>query len=82
MQKDQVQADKDLRQRIIALARERGECEEMAHHLDVQLSKDDCGPMARQQLLGDRQKNHDRVVAIIREMDEIHARRVELGLAS
>ena len=56
MQKDQVQADKDLRQRIIALARERGECEEMAHHLDVQLSKDDC--------------------------DEIHARRVELGLAS
>lgn len=79
---DLKQVDRDLRKRVIALSLERTQREEMVGYCDVQLSKDDCGPMARQQLLGDRQKNHDRVVAIIREMDEIHARRVELGLAS
>lgn len=82
MQSELDRIDRDLRKRVIGLSLERAQCEEMVGHCDAQLSKDDCGPMTRQQLLGDRQRSHDRVVAIIRELDEIHARRVELGLAS
>lgn len=82
MENNLEQTDRDLRKRVIALSLERTQCEEMVGYCDSQLSKRDCGPMARQQLLGDRQRNHDRVVAIIREVDEIHTERVRLGLAN
>lgn len=74
--------DKELRQRIVALARERGECDELMSYCDAQLSTGNRGPAETETLMYDRQKSHNRVVEIIREMDEIHARRVELGLAS
>lgn len=74
--------DRDLRKRIVALARERGEREEAVRYIDDQLSMGNRGPAETEALLHDRQQNHQEVVAIIREMDEIHAERVRLGLAS
>lgn len=81
-ERELVQIDKAQRRRIIALARERGECEEMINYVDGQLGTGNPGPTEVQALMDDRQRNHERVVAIIAEMDTIHAERVRLGLAS
>lgn len=74
--------DRDLRKRIIALARGRGDCEEMVRHFEAQISMGNQGPAEIQNLLEDEHRYEHRIIEIIREMDEIHAERVRLGLAS
>ncbi len=74
--------DRAQRKRVVLLSLERAQHEAMIDYCNSLLGEGNHGPAVIEALMYDRQQAHTRVVAIIAEIDAIHAERVRLGLAS